>query len=205
MEINLLPRLTPYQKYRTPIFLGVALLLFILVASVFLYYLSLNSQIESVKHDLERIQGDNTVLKAERAVSKELRLYYDIKKEVQKLRTNEQEYAKILDGLASKLSAKTEVYGASMSTERQRLELDVRAESMDVIADLATLLRSEPWVQDVFIERIRNNDKQDEPTDEGATEAKSDAFTTKVIIQVHPATVSKEKENEKSSTVNSAK
>jgi len=196
LEINLLPRLTPYQKYRAPIFLGVILLIVTLVAAAFLYYLSLNSQIDSVQKELERIKGDNTVLKAERAISKDLRLYYDIKNEAQKLREHEQEYAKILDGLASKLSAKTEVYAASMNPERQRLELDIRAESLDVIADLAALLRTEPWVQDVYIERIRNNDKQqDEPTENEKTEATNEAFTSKIVIQIKSANDSKANSN----------
>lgn len=163
MEINLLPRPSFYEKYRIAVLAGAGLLVVGIACTALYAYTSLNHKILQSKSDLDRIKSDIIVLQAERTVAPEMRRFQELQQAVDVRRQGEYEFGEILDGIASQLSRKSRVTAASFDSEKQALVLELSSESVEVIAEYETLLRTEPWVADVFVEKIENATVKEEP------------------------------------------
>jgi hypothetical protein len=157
VEINLLPRPSFYEKYRLAVLVGAGLLVALIVLNAVYAYTSLNSKIAQARGELDRIKSDLIVLSSERAMTPEMRRLQEMQTAVETLRKEQHDFGRILDGIAAKLSRKSRVTAASFDAEKQAISLELSSESMDVIAEYETLLRSEPWVRDLFVEKIENN------------------------------------------------
>ncbi|HEU4965137.1 MAG TPA: PilN domain-containing protein [Bacilli bacterium] len=162
MEINLLPRRTPLETYRLPILIGAIVLILAALITPVLFYLSLAADIATTQAQLDRAQADKTVMVAERTVSPELRKLQEYQKTIEQLQHQERRYGEMLDRVAAQLSTITVVTEATLEANQRALTMNVQAESIDVIADYAELLRREPWVQDVKITEIDRSDAQTE-------------------------------------------
>jgi Tfp pilus assembly protein PilN len=225
LEINLLPKRSPFEEYR---FLLIALpILLVLAGGVFglVRFWQIDSDLSLLQSDLYRVKSDNIVLRAERNADSKTKLFNDIQTSVHDVQQNEHHYGLMLDGIAAKLSNKTRVTSATMDADKQMVTLELQSDSVDNIADYATLLRTEPWVKDVFIQNIKNtlDDSADQqtqsftpkiqeygvqeikpPTDPGKQQTqdftakvkKEIPFTTKVEITLAPNEISVKQPNE---------
>ena len=162
MEINLLPRPSFYEKYRVAVLAGAGLLVVGIAFNAIYAYTSLNNKIAASKSDLVRIKSDIIVLQAERTVAPEMRRFQELQQAVDGLKQGQNEFGEILDGIAAQLSRKSRVTAASFDSEKQALVLELSSESVEVIAEYETLLRTEPWVADVFVEKIENDTAKEE-------------------------------------------
>ena len=162
MEINLLPRPAFTEKYgRLLIAIPVVAVLAISLEG-YLYYQNLTAKVANTQAEVNRVRSDITVLMAERAISPETRRLLNLQQTVHDKRGEQHDMAQMLDGIAAKLSEKSKVTAASMESDPGRVVLNLSAETIDVIAEYEELLRSEPWVSDVFVEKIENEAATDQ-------------------------------------------
>lgn len=202
MEINLLPRRSPLEKYRVLLILSLTFLLLSGIGGGIFAYASLSMDIAATQAALDRINGDKTVLIAERTVSPELKQLLEFDKTITQMKQKEHEYGKMIDTIAAQLTDQTIVTAAGMDTANGLIRMRLSSESIDVIAEYAELLRREPWVADVLITDITNQNKQDKlagaPQSSQAAEpaAAPLSYTAEVVISVKPAGQPEQQETE---------
>jgi hypothetical protein len=161
VEINLLPRPSATEKYRTLLITLPIVLVLALSLEGYLYYDNLKTKVANTQAEVDRVRSDITVLISERAITPQTRRLLDLQETVHDKRAAQHDYAQMLDGIAAKLSEKMKVTTAALDTEAGALVLGLSTESIDVIAEYEELLRSEPWVSDVFVDKIENESAKD--------------------------------------------
>ncbi|MGZ6550881.1 MAG: hypothetical protein ACXVDJ_11455 [Tumebacillaceae bacterium] len=185
MEINLLPKHSPIGDYR---FLIIVLPILLVLAGAsfgFIRFWELDHDLTQTRVELVRTKIDNAVLKAERNVDSKTQLMNEIEASVKQVQQKAHNDGVMLDGIAAKLSDKTRVTSATMDADKQTITLEMQSDSVENIADYAVLLRSEPWVKDVFIQNIM--DQTDDK--EAAKLNKEIPFITKVVITLAPTEI----------------
>ena len=185
MEINLIPRRSPYEKYRSAIIVFFAFLLLIGIGSGFYYDHLLNTRIADLEAETKRAQSDNAVLRMERTVKKEDVLFNDLRDKIEAIRDKQHDFGQMLDRIAALLSERTKVVAAEMDASQGIVVLSVTSESIVAIADYAEALRDEPWARDVLVEKIQNNTKGDKLIPE-ADAAAAQPYSTTIRIELEP-------------------
>lgn len=174
MEINLLPRRSPYEEYR---FLIIALPILLLIACGtygLVQYWQMNSNLALLQNDLYHIKSDNIVLRAEHRSDSKTKLFNDIQTAVQEVQQKQHHNGVMLDAIAANLPEKMRVTSATMDLDKKQITLELQSDSVDHIAEYAALLRKEPWVQDVFVQNINNT--VDDSADQQALSQKVKEF-----------------------------
>lgn len=182
MEINLIPRRSPFEKYRVLIIFLLCFLLLALIASLFLYNLYLNKQIADADAGIKRVLADSVTLRAERTVKREDVIYNNLLDQIAQIKGKEQDYGRMLDRIAALLSNQTKVAAAEMDAAQGVVTLSVTSDSIVAIADYAELLRHEKWAKQVLVEKIQNN-KKDSPSP-APDAAASQPYSTTVRIEL---------------------
>jgi hypothetical protein len=171
VEINLLPRPTFTEKYgRLLVVIPVVVVLAISLEG-YLYYQNLSTRVANTQAEVDRVHSDITVLMAERAITPQTRRLLDLQQTVHDKRGEQHDTAQMLDGIAAKLSEKSKVTSAAMDADKGAVVLDISSESIDVIAEYEELLRAEPWVSDVLVEKIENESAKDQSKNSDKTAA----------------------------------
>lgn len=154
MEINLLPKENPGKRYRLLGLITVAILLTGGTGTAIDSYVTLVSTSNGLHTELSRVKQDNTVLSAERTVNAETRKFKALLGAVDQLIFDQNNYAAMVDNVASKLSEKTKVEFLEVDTRKQKMLLKLRTNEAGLVEEYAELLHSEVWVENIVVTNI---------------------------------------------------
>ena len=92
MEINLMPRRTPWEKYRLPIIFLLSFLLLAAIAGLFLYDWYLDKRIADTEAGIKRVLADSVTLRAERTVKREDVIYNNLLDKIAEIKSKDHDY-----------------------------------------------------------------------------------------------------------------
>ncbi|MBL0387064.1 hypothetical protein JJB07_10415 [Tumebacillus sp. ITR2] len=185
MEINLLPKESPTRKYRLLAIIAAVVLLFGGAGTSLFYYIHLLNTTDDLTAELRRVKQDNVTLTAERTVDSQTKKYNQVKGAVDNLISEQNDYGQMLDGLASKLSDRTQIEQVSVDTANGTVHLNLHTDDATRIEEYAALLRSEVWVEEILVENIQQI-VTDTTATGGVQTPDSGGFSAKLTITLKP-------------------